>query len=47
MVTGNTAKGSCKESEKAIKLGKKNYGFMAIIGQFASRRKGDLFEARA
>ena len=29
-------------SEKAIKLRKKKYGFMANIAQFASRGKGDL-----
>ena len=30
------------ESEMAIKLRKKKYGFKALIAQFASRRKGNL-----
>lgn len=39
---GNTSKVSGEESEKAIKLRKKKYGFMATLAQFASRGKGDL-----
>jgi len=39
---GNTSKVSGEEAEKAIKLRKKKYGFMANIAQFASRGKGDL-----
>ena len=41
-IEGNTSKVSGQESEKAIKLRKKKYGFMANIAQFASRGKGDL-----
>jgi len=39
---GNTSKVLGEEAEKAIKLRKKKYGFMANIAQFASRGKGDL-----
>ena len=39
---GNASKVTGEESEKAIKLRKKKYGFRAIIAQFASRGKGDL-----
>jgi len=41
-VSGNASKVSGEESEKAIKLRKKKYGFRATIAQFASRGKGDL-----
>ncbi len=41
-VSGNASKVSGEESDKAIKLRKKKYGFRATIAQFASRGKGDL-----
>jgi len=40
--SGYTSKVTGEESEKAIKLRKKKYGFMANIAQFASRGKGNL-----
>jgi len=39
---GNVTNVLGEESEMAIKLRKKKYGFRAIIAQFASRGKGDL-----
>ncbi len=40
--SGNASKVSGEESDTAIKLRKKKYGFMATIAGFASRGKGDL-----
>ena len=41
-LAGNAKNVLDEESELAIKLRKKKYGFRAIIAQFASRGKGDL-----
>ena len=41
-LAGNATNVLGEESELAIKLRKKKYGFRAIIAQFASRGKGDL-----
>ena len=41
-LAGNATKVLGEESELAIKLRKKKYGFRAIIAQFASSGKGDL-----
>jgi PPOX class probable F420-dependent enzyme len=40
--SGKASKVLGEESDKAIKLRKKKYGFRATIAQFASRGKGDL-----